>query len=333
MVRHVTRWLLPLLFCAGCAPRGGGQDEAVLRIGDEFFTRAHMNQIEELFRHSVTSAHPQASLFGGGALVRKNAAREVVAGRLMVREAGVRGLQVSAHDVEAAYTGFRERLGPVQLKKEIAASGRTEESFRQYLAEGMLVDSLMKLLLEQADTVSEEACREFYDSNRDHFTRAGQVRVSHIFFPVTGDDDAAPVVDTARAVLARLKGGEDFAGLARSYSRGPAAADGGDMGWFSKGDILPEVEAAAFALKDGQISDLVLSQAGVHIVRKTGERGEQLSLYDEVRDDVRARLEIAQRMRVIGGFVDSLMRVGDVEYLDTTYLPPPGREGVLLPEP
>lgn len=308
-----------VLVAVGCSPKIKSGDETVVRVGDEKLSRAYLDQVEEMFRQNMTAMKPELALTGQAALIRKNAAREVIASRLMVAEAKKLNMVVGAEEIERSYTEFKERLGPVQLKEEIAAAGKTEESFREYLADGMLVDSLMKKILSAAPLVSDSQCRAFFDADPERFAVKGQIRISHIFFPA-GESPAA-AADSGRMVLAQLKSGRDFAELARKHSKGPSASSGGDMGWFGKGDILPEIEEAAFPLALNETSGLISSASGVHIVKKTGEKGEKQATFEDVREDIRARLEIENRMKTVGAFVDSLVRVSDVQYLDTSYAP------------
>jgi len=118
----------------------------------------------------------------------------------------------------------------------------------------------------QRVTVPEAELEAFYTQNKAQYTTPGQVRASHILLQTEGKDDAA-VKARAEGLLARARGGEDFAALAKANSEDQGSAqNGGDLDYFGRGRMVPEFEQAAFALKPGEISELVKSQFGYHII-------------------------------------------------------------------
>ncbi len=141
--------------------------------------------------------------------------------------------------------------------------------------------------------VTDEECRAFYDENRDRYAISDQRRASHILFKVSREApeaEAAEVERSARAVLDEIRGGADFEEMARTHSEDTATPPGGDLGWFDRGSMVPEFEQAAFSLPEGQVSDLVRSQFGYHIIRVTGRREAGLRPFEEVRDSIRQQL-------------------------------------------
>ena len=110
--------------------------------------------------------------------------------------------------------------------------------------------------------------KKFYDDK----IQAGQIRASHVLLNTRGKDEVAKSVAKAKIeeLLVQAKAGGDFAGLAIANSDCPSKARGGDLGFFGKGQMVPEFDQAAFALKEGEISDVVETQFGYHIIRRTG---------------------------------------------------------------
>ena len=114
-------------------------------------------------------------------------------------------------------------------------------------------------------TVPAADIQRYYNSNISQYQTPEQVRASHILFKTEGKDEAA-VRKQAEAVLAQIKGGADFAELARKFSEDTSKDQGGDLDFFGRGRMVPEFESAAFAMAPGQTSDLVKSQFGFHII-------------------------------------------------------------------
>lgn len=112
--------------------------------------------------------------------------------------------------------------------------------------------------------------QEYYEANLTQFQKPEEVHARHILFPLApdaSDADKAAARKQAEEVLAKAKGGADFAALAKEYSKDSTAENGGDLGTFGRGVMTPPFEAAAFALEPGQVSDVVETQFGLHIIK------------------------------------------------------------------
>jgi len=139
--------------------------------------------------------------------------------------------------------------------------------------------------------VSAEDVQKHYQDNQQQFTTPEQVRASHILFKTEGKDEAA-VRKQAEAVLARAKAGEDFAKLANEYTEEEVGKTrGGDLDFFGRGQMAKEFEEAAFALKPGQISDIVKTSFGLHIIKTTDHKPETKRPLEEVRAQIEDQLK------------------------------------------
>jgi peptidyl-prolyl cis-trans isomerase D len=138
--------------------------------------------------------------------------------------------------------------------------------------------------------VPEADIEAFYKQNVGQYTTPGQVRASHILLQTEGKDDAA-VKARAEELLKRARAGEDFAELAKANSEDQgSAANGGDLDYFGRGRMVPEFEQAAFAMKAGDISDLVKSQFGYHIIKLEDTRQATFPPLAEVKPQIEQRL-------------------------------------------
>lgn len=128
-------------------------------------------------------------------------------------------------------------------------------------------------------SVTEQKVKERYDATVANKPGEEEVHARHI---LVGSEDEA------KKIIAQLQGGADFAQLAKEHSTDPGAAQGGDLGWFKKGDMLPEFSAAAFALQPGQITDTpVHTQYGWHIIKVEGRRQAPPPSFEQARDQLR----------------------------------------------
>jgi len=139
-------------------------------------------------------------------------------------------------------------------------------------------------------TVPPADVEKAYNDNIDRYTTPEQLRASHILFRTEGKDEAT-VKAAAEAVLKEAKGGADFAELARKHSDDEATKPlGGDLDAFGRGKMVPEFDTAAFALKSGEISDLVRTPYGFHIIKVTEKTGGTAKPLDEVRQQLTEQL-------------------------------------------
>ena len=135
--------------------------------------------------------------------------------------------------------------------------------------------------------------RKYYQKNLEKFTDPLEVKIQQIFFPLPPDapkDEATAVQAEARAILEKARKGEDFTELAKNFSKGPEASEGGLLGWFKHKELLPELEEAGFKLKTGEISELIRSPAGFHIIRVLEKKGGEPRPFAEVQFKIREEM-------------------------------------------
>ncbi|HET6372399.1 MAG TPA: peptidylprolyl isomerase, partial [Candidatus Polarisedimenticolia bacterium] len=148
-------------------------------------------------------------------------------------------------------------------------------------------------LLATIDVPEADIAAEYEKNKSTRFTGGEQRRASHILFKVAqnapqADQDAAKA--KADAVLAEAKAGKDFAELARSTSQDSSGPAGGDLGWFERGRMVPEFDSAVFSLAEGQISDVIRTQFGFHIIKVTGSRPAGVRPLEDVRAQIKQGL-------------------------------------------
>lgn len=140
-------------------------------------------------------------------------------------------------------------------------------------------------------TVPEPEIEAFYQQNQSQYSSPEQVRASHILLKTESKDEAA-VRKQAEEVLKRVKAGEDFAALAKQYSEDDSNKDkGGDLDYFGRGAMVPEFEQAAFAMKAGEVSDLVKTSFGFHIIKVVERRDATTRALSEVRPEIEDQLK------------------------------------------
>jgi peptidyl-prolyl cis-trans isomerase D len=183
---------------------------------------------------------------------------------------------------------FRAGIQPTEAEID-AEFKKNTEAYRVPEKRRVRYLSIDTAALRPKMTVNPQEVDARYRENAAQYATPEQVRASHILFKTEGKDEAA-VRKTAEGVLARAKAGGDFAALARQYSEDSSKDQGGDLNFFSKGAMVPEFEAAAWALSPGQVSDLVKSQFGFHIIKVAEKRAATTRTLDQVRPQIEEQL-------------------------------------------
>lgn len=187
------------------------------------------------------------------------------------------------------------RLEQVEVSEE-AIAAYYENNSGEFVEPQQVRLSYIELTLEglrEEISIDETRLRELYEAEKERLAGDEQLRARHILIELPEDAGAAAEAaarDRARAIHQQLQEGADFAELARAESDDPgSAAQGGDLGFFSRGFMVPEFEAAAFALEPGQISEPVRTPFGFHIIEVTDVRAKEVPGFEEMRDELYRR--------------------------------------------
>lgn len=174
--------------------------------------------------------------------------------------------------------------------------------------------------------LTEKDFQEYYETHKKEFENPEMVRARHILVAVKTDakeDEKKAAQKKAEDLLAKTKSGEDFAKLASEYSDDPGSkAKGGDLGFFTQGSMVGKFEQAAFALKPGEVSGVVETEFGYHIIKQEERKAAEQQPYDSVKDQVKARATQAIQQERLNAFLEKSMKDAKV----TFYGPEPPKE-------
>jgi peptidyl-prolyl cis-trans isomerase C len=189
----------------------------------------------------------------------------------LVHETKARKIDVTPAEAkqvsDAKIAELRQQIpDPKAFNKALADRNMTLERLRADIRNDIAINKMMQAEVANAPAVSDADVREFYDKNPNEFSG---LRASHILIRPTGFDEDSKKKAKAQAedILKQAKAGGDFAELARKHSADGSAQQGGDLGFFTKGSMVPAFADAAFALKPGEISNVVETQFGFHIIK------------------------------------------------------------------
>jgi peptidyl-prolyl cis-trans isomerase C len=204
-----------------------------------------------------------------------------------------------------------------EFEKALATNDLTEKDLAVITRKDIVITKLVETEIVTKVTVPEADAKKFYDENKDKFFKqeAG-VRASHILIsvdPKAKPEEKKAAKEKAEAIRKRIVAGEDFATLAKSESGCPSSKQGGDLGFFSKGQMVEPFEKAAFALKPGELSDVVETQFGYHIIKVTEKKEAGSVPFEEVKDKIQTYLKNQKIQKAVADYSDELKKKATIE--------------------
>jgi len=208
----------------------------------------------------------------GKAQLREVALNSLINKKLI--EQKIKELDVKITDEEVRQTiedvKKSNNISQDNLVEALAARGVSFDEYKTQIREQLERLRLISLEVRSKIQVSEQEIRAYYDANPKMFQVDEAFRVRQIFFkvaPQASEQERKLITDTAEKALREAKDGSDFAALAKKFSEDSSAKEGGDLGFLKKGDVLPEIEGALAKMKPGEISGLIRTPAGIHIIK------------------------------------------------------------------
>jgi len=307
-----------LFFGALSAPAGAAVvDRIVAVVNDEVITLSDLNEELDVIRQRTAVTYKGQDIERLLAEARPHVLNRMVERLLIGQEARKSGIVLKDEEVnEAIRDGLAQRKMRMEdLIASLAKEGATLEEYRRELRDHLMKTKLVRREIRSKIMISDEEIGAYYQKHRDDYEGRETVRIQQILLPIPKNADEGQIRtirQEAEAIRQRLREGEAFELLAGRYSQGPAAASG-DIGFVEKGVMLPEVEAVAFNLKIGEISDVISSPVGFHIIRVTDKRGAGLKPIEAVREEIRRKIEDEKADKRYESWIEDLRKKSHIE--------------------
>ena len=288
-----------LLFCAALLPplRTAGEvvERFVAVVNDEIIFLSELEEYGKRYFDEVRKNAPPSESQEKLKQAKKEVLDQLIENRLLDQEIKKRKVEVSNRDIDAAVEDLlkQNRITLDQLKMVLAKEGMTLTTYRERIRDNIGKMRLISREIKSKIVIKEEDVRKVYRDRIQEFMVPLEVQVQQIFFSLSRDassDRVAAVEKQAGEVLEQAKKGGDFAELAKKYSEAPEGKEGGILGFFKSKELLPELEEAAFPLKTGEISPLVRSPEGFHILRVLERKGGEPKSFAEAQGKIREEM-------------------------------------------
>lgn len=215
-------------------------------------------------------------------LLKKQLLNRLVERELILGEAELLKLRVTPDELDQAEQSLLGGYRPAEFASALREAGQTAAAWRAALKLRLLVEKVSTAVLASVPPISADEVAAYYRANRESFRRPAELRARQMLLAS---------IDEAHAILKRLRAGESFAELAKAHSRSPDREDGGNLGYFSRGELPPEFDRILFRLPLGQVSDPVESPYGVHLFLVERRRPAGLRPLAQVAGEISAQLK------------------------------------------
>lgn len=199
---------------------------------------------------------------------------------------------------------------------KLSDRGLTLDQYREELRTDLLMDALIKKEIEPAIKVDPKEIKAYYEKNRGKYETEEKVRASVILIkilPKSGSEGERKARKKIESILAQVKMGTDFNGLAKKFSQDSLADKGGDLGFFTRGRMLPEFSERAFSLKVGEVSAPFKTAHGMHLLKVTDRTPGGTRPFEEVQDSIRQVLVRKKLSQATQDYVQALKGKADIK--------------------
>lgn len=233
-------------------------------------------------KEALAFAEKEDGKVGGDLAAIRRILDQKIEKHLLLRAAATHGIKPADQDIENALSRKRQGWEQGDFEETLSAEGITADELRARLAERLAIERLFADQVMARVAVTDDEIAEWLEAHREELVRPEQVRASQIVVKTESE---------AQEILARLKKGESFEELAGAHSLSPDGKNGGDLGFFARGEMPPPFDEVCFSLYPGQLSDVVSSSYGFHVFRLLERRNAQAPSIE------RQRLEAERRLR------------------------------------
>ncbi len=306
--------ILPMLVAGAVHAQGTEVDRVFAIVNEEVITRS---EFERQLQDTVNEFRGRGAGLPEENVLRRRVLERMVDNRVQLQEAARLGFTVSEEDLTGALRGIAERneLSAAQLRAEVEKQGMDYQSFRRGIRRQLLIEQLINRRIRSRVTVTDAEVDHHLAGSLREFFAGRELDVSHILLQSSSAaDEIAQKRAAARKARAEIENGLDFAEAAVLYSEAGDALEGGRMGWVDSGRLPQLFLHALKKMRPGEVSEVLRSPNGFHIVRLNGIRGGQSRLKREVKlrhimlktDQVTDAAMATQRLnalreRIVGG--------------------------------
>lgn len=248
----------------------------------------------------------------------KQALENLVSRMLLLQEAEKQGIKPDEKTIEERITALKSSYpSPEMFDKQLSGFGVSKERLRKEVSQNLVLEALIEKATGGEGEVTGEEIEEFYRSKPEAFKVPERIKASHILITSGADDDEAAKKEKRGKIeelKEQLEKGADFAKLAREHSACPSKEKGGDLGYVAKGQMVKPFEDAAFSLKKDDLSDVVETKYGFHLIKVTDLQEAKDVPLEEAKGRIEEFLKRQKKGKAVSEYLDKLHKSAKISY-------------------
>jgi peptidyl-prolyl cis-trans isomerase C len=249
--------------------------------------------------------------------IKKEVLENLISRELLYQETQQKGIKIDEAAVNEKVMTLKKRFpSEAEFKNALTKANLSEAVIKAQIERGLAIEQLIGTYVAKKVAVSSQEVKDFYENHPSLFKQPEQVRASHILIKIDPQGDEgkrAKAEKKIKEIQQKLQEGEDFATLAKAVSEGPSKAKGGDLGYFSRGHMVKSFEDAAFDLKSNEVSDIVETKFGYHLIKVVDKKPEMTTTFEDAKDKLSQYLKQQKVQKEVSIYVSKLKEKGKVE--------------------
>lgn len=232
---------------------------------------------------------------------------------ILYQESQKSGIKVDKNKIDQELSAVKKRFpSDKEYKKALSSMNISENDIKNQIKEKLAINALIDMKIVKKIVVTDKETKDFYEKHPDLFKQPEQVRASHILIKVEAGADQqkkAQAIKRIKEIQKKLKDGQDFAALAKKYSEDPGSSvKGGDLGYFSRGQMVKPFEDAAFGMKPNEVSGIVETQFGYHLIKVYDKKPAKILAYGEIKDLLAKRIRQEKTQQEAAKYIAELKK-------------------------
>lgn len=313
--------LAATLIFLGAAPLLAADTEKKAELAAEvngvFIYKADVDKRMDLLLRQIAAQTGEVPAEAELKEIRARILNDLIEYKMLLNESQKHNITASDAEVEDELVKIKANfVNEAGFTTALNQAGITEAEFVQTIKDTLIIQKLLDSQVADKVKVSDAETKAFYDANPHLFEQEERVHARHILKmvePSAGAIDKDKKKKELEDVLKALKNGSDFNDLAMKYSDDPSKIMGGDLGYFTRGRMVKPFEDAAFALKPGEISGIVETQFGYHIIKVEDHQQARTIPYEEIKGVIADNLSMQKRQEAAGQYVDELYKKSEIK--------------------
>jgi len=316
-----TAMLLCFSLCALSAlpARAEVVDQIVAIVNDEIVTFSELKKVLNPIYAQYEKTYEGDDLVEKMVKARNEVLEQLINNRLLLQEARRKEIVADQKEIDERIAQIKSRFPTEEdFTKALGMDGMTVDNLKKNVEEQLLIRGLVQQDLAHKAMISPREVEEYYREHAKDFSEGETINVCNIMIKhkARADGDPDKALEMISNIQKEVKNGGDFEVLAKRYSEGPNAAQGGDMGFFGRGSMMKEIEDVAFNMKVGEVSEIIKTDMGYHILYLKARRSPRMIPVQDVSKDIERELFQRKIEELKGDYVKEIRKKAFVKIME-----------------